>query len=485
MRDARGGSGSAAAAGCKAMGRGLKIPGAWRGTMVSMETLDRFLATLVDLAWGPFLLILLFGGGFVLTLYSRFLPFRGGGHGVAILLGRYDRADDPGQISHFKALSTALSSTIGMGNIGGVAIAITQGGPGAVFWMWLAAVVGMATKFFTCTLAVLYRGRDSQGVLQGGPMYTIHEGLGRKWRWLAIFFAICGLVGCLGMFQTNQLSGILASSFEISPWLSGGVAVGIVAVVIVGGIQRIATVAAALVPAMCVLYLLMALVVLALHASELPGLLWRIFHDAFTGTAAVGGTQGIAFATVVRTGIKRAAFSNEAGIGTAPMAHGAAKTTEPVREGLVAMVGPFIDTIVVCTITALVVLVSGLWQGGDLAGSSLTASAVEASLGPLGRYALVLVVILFAMTTMFGYAYYGRKCFAYLFGAQHAWVYNLIYLAALFAGAVWSADMVLNLLDTAFALMALPNMLATLLLAPRVMAATRDYFTRFGLRGAG
>ena len=446
--------------------------------MRAVEALDRFLALAVDYAWGTPLLVLLVGGGLVLTVYSRFLPFRGLLHAVDVLRGRYDRPDDPGQISHFHALSTALSSTIGMGNIGGVAVAITQGGPGAVFWMWVAAIVGMATKFFTCTLAVLYRGKDSAGVIQGGPMYYIELGLGRRWRFLAIFFSICGLIGCVGMFQTNQLAEIVQETLAIDPWLTGAVSVGLVTVVILGGIQRIAAVASRLVPLMCGLYLVIAVVILAHHLSVLPGLLAQIFHDAFSGTALGGGAQGIAVKTVIQTGIKRAAFSNEAGIGTAPMAHGAARTREPVREGLVAMIGPLIDTVVVCTITALVVLSSGISRSGEIRGASLTAQAFEATLGGAGKLALVLIVALFGLTTMFGYAYYGRKCFAYLFGATRARIYDVFYLVMLFVGAVWSADMVVNLLDTAFALMALPNLLATLALSPKVMEATRDYFRR-------
>ena len=443
-----------------------------------MQTLDYILSVVVDYAWGTPLLVLLVGGGLLLTLYSRLLPFRGALHGLQILRGVYDRRSDPGQISHFQALSTALSSTIGMGNIGGVAIAITQGGPGAVFWMWVAAAVGMATKFFTCTLAVMYRGHDSNGQLQGGPMYYIEVGLGRRWRILAIVFSLFGMIGCLAMFQTNQMAEVLESTFHIPPWVTGAVAVSVVAVVVLGGIQRIAAVASRLVPAMCGLYFVMALLVIAYHVEQIPVIVSQIFHDAFNGTAAAGGAAGIAWKTVIQTGIKRAAFSNEAGIGTAPMAHGAARTTEPVREGLVAMLGPFIDTVVVCTLTALVVLSAGQWRGVNVKGAALTAGAFESALGPAGELLFVVVIVLFGITTMFGYSYYGKKCFSYLFGAHRGAIYDYIYLGMLFAGSVWSAKMVVNFVDTAFALMALPNMIATLILAPRVMEATRRYFSR-------
>lgn len=444
-----------------------------------MHTLDRILAVAVDYAWGTPLLILLVGGGTALTLLSRFLPFFRARHALDILRGKYDRPDDPGQISHFQALSTALSSTIGMGNIGGVAIAITQGGPGAVFWMWVAALVGMSTKFFTCSLAVKFRGRDSLGQIQGGPMYYMELGLGRSFRFMGVFFSLCGMIGCLSMFQSNQLAEILKEAYNVEPWTSGVAAMVISSVVILGGLKRIARVASGLVPAMCLLYLVGSLYVVLSHAALLHTILLEIFHDAFTGTAAAGGFAGITVGTVIQTGIKRAAFSNEAGIGTAPMAHGAARTAEPVREGLVAMIGPFIDTLVISSLTAFVILTGAPWRGTGIQGVSLTAEAFKASMGSPGQLILVIVVTLFGLSTMFGYSYYGQKCFSYLFGAQYSRLYDLFYLAMLLVGAVWSARMVVNLVDTAFALMALPNMVATLILAPRVMRWTRDYFSRY------
>ena len=443
------------------------------------ERLDHILSVAVDYAWGTPLLILLVGGGFLLTLYSRLLPFVGVRHAVEILRGKYDREGDPGDISHFQALSTHLAATVGLGNIGGVAIAITQGGPGAVFWMWVSALVGMGTKFFTCTLAVMYRGEDSLGRIQGGPMYYIEMGLGKRFKFLAVFFSICGMIGCLALFQANQVAEILAQNYAIERWQTGLGASFLVGVVVLGGVKRIARVASRLVPAMCSVYLLASAVVVVSHYSLIPQIFTQIFHDAFTGTAAAGGVAGISFMTVVQTGIKRAAFSNEAGTGTAPMAHGAAKTTEPVREGLVAMMGPFIDTIVVCSLTAFVILSTGNWRIQGIQGVSLTSQAFEASMGDWGKLVLVVVVLLFGITTMFGYSYYGKKCFSYLFGAEWGRIYDVFYLIMLFMGAVWSASMVVNLVDTAFALMALPNMIAALMLAPRVMAAARDYFARY------
>ena len=449
---------------------------------MSVQTLERILSVVVDYAWGPPLLVLLLGGGLLLTIYSRLLPFFAAGHALEVVQGKFDSEDAPGDISHFQALSTHLSATVGMGNIGGVAIAISQGGPGAVLWMWVAALVGMATKFFTCTLAVMYRGRDSLGNLQGGPMYYIEEGLGRRFRFMAIFFSVCGTIGCLAMFQTNQVAEILVETYDIQPWITGLVSVVLVGVVVLGGVKRIAGVASRLVPVMCLLYLAGSLYVLVHNYQYIPSVLRQILNDAFSGTAAVGGMAGISVMTVIQTGIKRAAFSNEAGIGTAPMAHGAAKTNEPVREGLVAMLGPFIDTIVVCSLTAFVILSADNWRVEGIQGVSLTVQAFEAVMGEHGRLMLVTIVVLFGLSTMFGYSYYGKKCFNYLFGAQYGRVYDLFYLAMLFMGAVWSLGMVIDLLDTAFAMMALPNMVATFILAPSVMAAARGYFSRHSSR---
>ncbi len=307
-------------------------------------------------------------------------------------------------------------------------------------------------------------------------MYTIEVGLGPRFKPLAVLFAAAGMVGCLALFQANQMAEVLQEGVGVPRWATGVGAVVLVAPVVLGGVRRIAGVAARLVPAMCLLYLVGAVLVILGNAEAVPGLLARIVREAFTGTAAGGAAQGIAFQAVVRTGIKRAAFSNEAGLGTAAMAHGAARTSEPVREGLVAMLGPFIDTIVVCTLTALVVLSAGQWQVPGVKGASLTTAAFEAAGGLPGKLALLGIVSLFGLSTMFGYAYYGRKCCAYLFGVRRARLYNYAYLGSLLVGALFSVDMVVNTIDTAFALMAFPNMVATLLLAPKVMRAARLYF---------
>ncbi|HAC14721.1 MAG TPA: sodium/alanine symporter, partial [Bacteroidetes bacterium] len=303
------------------------------------------------------LLILLIGGGLYFVFHSGFQPYKYFKHSIAIITGKYDDPNAPGDINHFQALSSALAATVGMGNISGVAIAITMGGPGALFWMWVSALVGMMTKFYTCTLAVMFRGTDSSGKLQGGPMYVIREGLGKKWKPLATMFAVCGLIGCTPMFQANQLTQVVrdlmlvpfgfvdAGATFTSDAIMGLVLVGLVSLVIFGGIRRIGNVASKLVPLMVVLYSVSVLYIVFTHFSEIPYYFNLIFTDAFTGNAVVGGAVG----EVIRTGIRRAAFSNEAGIGTEALAHGAAKTNEPVREGLVAMIEPVIDTLIVCT----------------------------------------------------------------------------------------------------------------------------------------
>jgi AGCS family alanine or glycine:cation symporter len=449
-----------------------------------LGVIDRITSGFSNFIWGTPLLILLIGGGLYFTIYCRFVPFRFFGHAVNILRGKYDNPDDPGDITHFQALSSALASTVGMGNISGVAVAIYTGGPGALFWMWVSAVVGMATKFFTCTLAILYRGKDDRGDVQGGPMYFIEEGLGRKFRPLGILFSVAGLFGCLSLFQANQLtqiirdevfrpSGLFVQSPHLGNLLVGLAMAGLVSSVIFGGIKRIGYVASRMVPFMVALYMLAGLVVLISNLPQVPGLLALIVSDAFTGKAVAGGAMGV----VLITGIKRAAFSNEAGIGTEALAHGAAKTKEAVREGLVAMLGPFVDTIIVCSVTALVILISGTWQGSTANGVTLTTNAFTSELGAVGRWLLLIAVITFSISTMIGYSYYGCKCTGYLFGTRWKQTYNRFYILALVIGALVSIDIVINFLDGMFAVMAIPTMTSALLLSPKVMAEARRYFS--------
>ena len=436
--------------------------------------------------WGMPLVILLCGGGLFFMLYSGFVPFRYLGHALRVLRGKYDDPDDPGDINHFEALTSALAATVGLGNISGVAVAIAIGGPGAVFWMWISAFFGIATKFFTCTLSIMYRGKDSAGHIQGGTMYMVVEGLGKKWKPLAALFSVGGLFGALPIFQANQLTQALrdviyipngwvtAEAHFMGDFITGMVLLVVVSIVIFGGIKRIGKVASRMVPAMVILYVGLVLTILAINYDVLGHYLGLIFVDAFTAEAAMGG----AVYQIIITGFKRAAFSNEAGIGTATLAHGAAKTKEPVREGLVAMLGPAIDTLIVCTMTAMAILVTGEWQTGSENGIALTASAFGDALGPIGPYLLVLCVTIFAFSSMFTYSYYGTKCLGFLIGAERQHWYNYFYVGSIVLGAVTTIMSVVHLIDGMFAVMAIPTMITGLLLAPKVKAAAKDYFSR-------
>jgi AGCS family alanine or glycine:cation symporter len=453
-----------------------------------LERLDWLFSKLSSLAWGLPLLIVLICGGLYLLIRSKFVMFRYFGHAIAVLRGKYDNENDAGEITHFQALTTALSATVGMGNIAGVAVAIAIGGPGAVFWMWVSAVIGMSTKFFTATLAVLFRGKDSNGEIQGGPMYFIVEGLGKNWKPLAVFFSVAGLVGALPVFNANQLTqainDILLKPAGMYSGLSSNLVIGIVlstitAIVILGGISRISKTASKMVPAMVVLYFVLVLFILGTHIDVLPKYLKLIFTDAFSASfykedTFLGGVVG----GLILLGIKRGAFSNEAGIGTAPMAHGAAKTSEPIREGLVAMLGPAIDTLIVCTLTALAILVTGVWQTSGANGVSLTASAFQEGIPVYGKYALLVCIAVFSISSMFSYSYYGTKCMSFLFGANNKHVYNYFYIASIMVGATTSLSMMINLIDTFFALMAFPTMIATIILAPRVVKEAKTYFKK-------
>ncbi len=414
-------------------------------------------------------------------IYSRMLPFRYFRHAIQILTGKYDNPNEPGQINHYQALSTALSATIGMGNISGVAVAIATGGPGAIFWMWASAFFGVATKFFTCSLAVMYRGKDDKGDLQGGPMYVIVEGLGKKWKPLAIFFCLSGMIGVLPIFQANQYTQAIrdivladlgiAGSFTTN-FITALVIIFISSLVIFGGIKRIGKVAGSLVPLMTLLYVGSVLFIIFSSPEKILPSVHLIFTDAFSGNAVMGGTLG----SLIILGVKRGTFSNEAGLGTAPMAHGAAKTHEPIREGLVAMLGPVIDTIIVCTMTALALIITGAWESSDHNGVSLTAEAFSIGIPGVGKYILALCITIFSMTTLFAMPYYGAKCAAFVFGTKSVSYYNYFYIGSIILGATASLNIVINLADGAYAMMAIPTMISTILLAPRVRKASIGYF---------
>jgi alanine or glycine:cation symporter, AGCS family len=452
-----------------------------------MTQIEAAIAAYVNFMWGLPLVILLVGGGFFFMLHSRLRHFRYFRHSFDLLRGKFNDDSDSigGDISHFLALATALAGTMGLGNITGVAVALTVGGPGAIFWMWVTAIVGISTKFYTATLAIMYRGIDDAGRLQGGPMYIIREGLGTKWLPLAWLFAAAGMVGTLPVFQVNQLVQIIRDTVAIPNGLASAdshfnfdLVLGIVLAVIafsitVGNVKRVSAVAGKMVPAMVVFYFAVTALLLVSHIEQVPSMLLLIVTDAFSGQAVSGGVIG----TVILIGVQRGAFSNEAGIGTESLAHGAAKTNEPAREGLVAMVGPIADTLIVCTCTALTLLVTGVWKGGAQ-GVTMAAEAYEQVFPGFGAYLLLIMVFVLSMTTVLTYWYYGSKCMGFLFGAHRERYYLWAYMLLIVAGSVVSLDIVINLLDGAYATMAIPTMVSTLLLAPKVKAVAISYFAR-------
>lgn len=463
--------------------------------------MSELISTIATGVWTPILFLLILGGLFFF-FYSKLIHYKYFGHSIAVLRGKYHNPNDPGQISPYEALSTALASTVGMGNIAGVAAAISIGGPGALFWMWVTAFVGMSTNFFTSTLSVMYRGKDSNGVIQGGPMYVIREAMGKAWQPLAVLFCLCAMVGCLPIFQANQLTqAIIDIGFSSTEWKTlsfnflgfeistlklgiGFVLTIISGVVIIGGIQRIGSWAGKMVPLMIIVYFFSVLAILIVYINEVPHYLWLIVTDAFTathfhGNPALGGVVG----GLIVAGVRRASFSNEAGIGTAPMALGASQSTEPIREGLVSMISPAIDTLLVCTLTALAILVTGVWQTSDANGVSLTASAFQIALPGIGKYLLLLCAFFFAITSLFSYSYYGSKALSFLIGVKASKYYDYFYLSTIIFGAIASMTDVMNVIDVAYALMAIPTMLSGFMLAPKVMKEAQSYFSRMKAKG--
>lgn len=447
------------------------------------EKIGKIIIDLSNWIWGTPILILLLGGGFYFLIYSRLVPLRYIGHAISILTGKYDDDNEPGQLKHYQALSTALAGTVGMGNISGVAVAITMGGPGAIFWMWVSALLGVSTKFFTCSLAVMFRGKDDSGEIQGGPMYFITEGLGQKWKPVAVFFAIMAMIGVSPLFQANQLTQIICDVVlipaNIQPSFTSNIITGVVisilvGLVVIGGIKRIGKVTGSLVPAMVVVYTVTVLYIIFSNVSEIIPAFETIFRDAFTGNAVLGGSLG----AIIVTGVRRAAFSNEAGMGTAPMAHGAAKTHEPIREGLVAMLGPIIDTIIVCTMTALAIIITNTWKTSSADGITLTVQAFDTSIPYLGKYILVVCVIFFSMSTMFAFPYYGVKCLGFVAGTKYQHWYNYFFVAFILIGAAAKLQVIIGIIDFSFALMAFPTVIAAVLLSKHVKRAARVYFRK-------
>lgn len=554
--------------------------------------MESIIGTLEKYVWGfpqdlPWLVVVLLAAGFYVTLRMMFIQLRHVGHAILVVTGKYDDPDDPGDVNHFQALSTALSATVGIGNIAGVATAIHYGGPGAVFWMWVTAIFGMALKFAECTLSVHYRGFDDKGEAAGGPMYYIERGLGKAWKPLAIIFAFCAIIASFGGGNMNQANTVASSaddSLGVSTFLVGGLLVVIVGAVILGGIKSIAKVSSRLAPSMAVLYVLGALTILALNAGDIPGAFSTIVTQAFAPEPAAGGSVAGVFSLTLLWGVKRGLFSNEAGQGSAPIAHAAAKTDEPVREGAVAMLGPMIDTLIICTMTALVIVITGVWEDkkadvltfdqvsislaqtsdanlgdkqaksvivpvtdgkqsllvfkstdstvddvrlvsgdknkmftgtltytassgaveakntdGSLAsvtihgktlrnGSPLTSWAFERGLEPLGDWGgwvVTLCVFLFAISTMISWSYYGDRCVTYLFGSRYVIVYRVIFLGFVYLGSVLALKTVWTMGDIALGLMTVPNLIAVVLLTPKVASLSADYFRKMKNRDSG
>lgn len=443
-----------------------------------LQTIEQATGAFVGIVWGlPLVLTLCFSGIFF-TIYFGLPQIRFFRHAIDIVSGKYTDPNNSGEISSFQALCSALSATVGLGNIAGVAVAVSLGGPGAVFWLWVAGFIGMCTKFTEVTLALQYRDVTDKGTVHGGPMFVIKNALAKKYfplAWIYAFFVVLSSFGAGNMFQSNQMASVLKASVGIPPWASGLVFCVGAFLILIGGIKRIGQVTEKMVPAMVGLYLFGAIWILIAKYEMIPTMFAQIFSGAFGGTAAVGGFAGVAFKDVIIMGIRRASFSNEAGMGSAAMAHSAAKTT-PAQEGIVALLEPFIDTIVVCSITAIALLLTGAWKAeGIEAGSVMTSYAFESVMGPLGKWIVTSTVTLFAFSTMISWSYYGEQGVTFLFGDKHIPTYRYIFIAFIFIGAISQLSIVLNISDAVYALLAIPNLVACYLLLPKVKEILRVY----------
>ena len=433
-----------------------------------------------NLVWGPPLLLLLVGTGVYLTL--RLGVFQIGKLPTAFRLIFSSDQSGQGDVSSFAALCTALAATVGTGNIVGVATAITTGGPGALFWMWVAAFFGMATKYAEGFLAIKYRTKDANGQAAGGPMHYITLGMGQKWKPLAIFFAISGvLVALLGMgtfSQVNSIASSMSASFGLAPQLVSIVTAISIACFIFGGIEKISDVSTKIVPFMAILYILASLIVLVVHWNELLPTLGLVLKSAFSPAAAVGGFVGATVKEAIQRGIARGVFSNESGLGSAPIAAAAAKSDNPVEQGLISMTGTFIDTIIICTLTGLTILVTGQWSVEGLEGAPLTQAAFATVFGNTGSIALTISLVLFAFTTILGWSYYGERCIEFLFGTKSILPYRLVFVTMVALGGFLKLDLIWTIADIVNGLMALPNLIALLALSPVIIKETRQYFAK-------
>ena len=438
-----------------------------------------FFTMLDDIVWGAPLLILLVGTGIYFTVRLGLLQVLKLPKAFKLIF-----TDDKGQgdISSFAALATALAATIGTGNIVGVATAIKAGGPGALFWMWIAAFFGMATKYSEGLLAIKYRTRDDNGEVSGGPMYYILNGMGKRWKPLAIFFAVAGILVAyfgIGTFsQVNSIASSLENSFGLAPQIVSIVVAVIVAIIIFGGIKSISKVAEKVVPFMAIIYILATLAVIFTNFDQILPAFGQIFTGAFTGTAAVGGFAGTVVKEAIQKGIARGVFSNESGLGSAPIAAAAAKTEEPVEQGLVSMTGTFIDTIIICTLTGLSIIVTEKWTVAGLEGAPLTQAAFSSLFGTPGALALTFCLVLFAFTTILGWSYYGERCFEFLFGTKHIKLYRVIFVIMVALGGFLKLELIWIIADIVNGLMALPNLIALLALSPVIIRETKNYFAR-------
>ena len=454
-----------------------------------MDQLNTFISSVNSFVWGPPMLGMLGITGVLLTLGLVFMPWRKVRYGFKLLFDKNQVGQ--GEVKPFNALMTALSATVGTGNIAGVATAIALGGPGAIFYMWLIALFGMATKYAEAVCAVTYREVDANGKYVGGPMYYLRNGVGEfapeLGKWLGVAFAVFGAIAAFGIgnaVQVNSMAAVLNDSFSVPKWITGLVVAGLAGFVIIGGIQRIGEVAGKLVPAMIVLYIGAAFIIIMLNISEVPGAISMIFTYAFTPAAATGGFAGAAVAAAIRFGVARGVFSNESGLGSAAIAHAAAQTNSPVRQGIIAMLGTFIDTLVVCTMTALVILTSGAWtmtgaDGNGLTGAVLTSTGFNESIAG-GQYIVTIALAVFAFTTILGWSYYGERCWQYIFKEKSLLIYRVLWVLAALAFANVKVDFVWNLADTLNGLMAVPNLVGLILLAPMVFRVTRVYFEEQG-----
>ncbi len=446
-----------------------------------MELIQQLVGQINGIVWGVPMLVMILGIGIYLNIGLKFMPLFNIGRAFKLLWGgRKSEQDDSGEIPPFQALMTALSATVGTGNIAGVATAVFIGGPGALFWMWMTALLGMATKYAEAVLAVKFREKDANGSFVGGPMYYIKNGMGQKWAWLGTLFAVFGTFACFGIgngVQINSIAQVMETTFAFPPLLVGIVVMLLSGAVLLGGIKRIGAFAGALVPIMGVAYVACGVLILLMNVDQIAGAFTLVIEHAFTPTSAQGGFAGATVWMAIRFGVARGVFSNEAGLGSAPIAHATAQTNDPVRQGLIAMLGTFIDTILICTITGLVIIISGQWTGGE-SGAALTSAAFGQVLPGFGSYLVAVSLAIFAFTTIVGWSVYGERCASYLFGTKAVMPFRVIFVLVLPIGATMELNFVWLLSDTLNAMMAIPNLIALGVLSPVVYAATKSYFAK-------